>query len=80
MILLFLNFSMKVAYTFDAGPNACIYLLNSEVNRFVSVLNLIFPSDRSANPEYIRGLPVASLTTADEVIEIFFFYKLICYI
>lgn len=45
--------SNKVAYTFDAGPNACLYLLESEVSEVLAILNEVFPT--SNVKEYIRG-------------------------
>lgn len=47
----------KAAYTFDAGANACVYLLESEVSNFVSYLNTFFPNDAPTN-EYVHGIPV----------------------
>ncbi|KAJ8916910.1 hypothetical protein NQ315_013380 [Exocentrus adspersus] len=47
----------KVAYTFDAGPNACLYLLEQEVYEFLSLVNYIFPP-ASGQKDYIRGIPV----------------------
>lgn len=35
--------SNKVAYTFDAGPNACIYLLEDFVDTFISIVQRYFP-------------------------------------
>lgn len=35
--------SNKVAYTFDAGPNACIYLLDDFVDVFISIIQKFFP-------------------------------------
>ncbi|XP_031628052.1 diphosphomevalonate decarboxylase [Contarinia nasturtii] len=49
---------VKAAYTFDAGANACVYLLESEVAKFVSYLNAYFPNNIATNDEYIRGIPV----------------------
>lgn len=48
--------SNRVAYTFDAGPNACIYLLESETEEFLSVINYVFPP--SSNTGYLKGLQV----------------------
>ncbi|VVC88692.1 unnamed protein product [Leptidea sinapis] len=46
--------SPKVAYTFDAGPNACLYLLEKDVPNVVSMIKHVFPS---TNPDFIKGLP-----------------------
>lgn len=59
--------SAKVAYTFDAGPNACLYLLESEVSAFITLLNLVFPSERSHKASYVRGIPVPYMTYDREV-------------
>lgn len=48
---------VRVAYTFDAGPNACVYLLDREVSKFLSFINIIYPNDEIPLEEYIRGLP-----------------------
>jgi diphosphomevalonate decarboxylase len=47
----------QVAYTFDAGPNACLYLLQSEVPKLLPVLNYIFPPENET-VEYLKGIPV----------------------
>ncbi|XP_026321296.1 diphosphomevalonate decarboxylase [Hyposmocoma kahamanoa] len=45
---------IKVAYTFDAGPNACLYLLEKEVPKVLSLIKHVFPS---SSPEaYVTGL------------------------
>lgn len=59
--------SQQVAYTFDAGPNACIYLLEKEVPKFLSFLNIIYPNDELPPQEYIRGIPVELKTLKDTV-------------
>ncbi|KAJ3663446.1 hypothetical protein Zmor_007705 [Zophobas morio] len=47
----------KVAYTCDAGPNVCLYLLEESIDEVVTLINDVFPS--SVGPsEYFRGLPV----------------------
>lgn len=48
----------KVCYTFDAGPNACLYLLEKNVKRVLSFINYAFPNDAQKNPEYVRGIAV----------------------
>lgn len=50
----------KVAYTFDAGPNACLYLLEKNVKRVLSFINQVFPNDNLGTVEYLRGIPVDS--------------------
>jgi mevalonate pyrophosphate decarboxylase len=49
--------SSQVAYTFDAGPNACLYLLESEVPKLLPVINHIFPPGNES-VEYLKGIPV----------------------
>lgn len=48
----------KVAYTFDAGPNACLYLEEETVAGVVAGLKLAFPNDNTDNVEYIKGIPI----------------------
>uniref|UniRef100_T1J535 Diphosphomevalonate decarboxylase n=1 Tax=Strigamia maritima TaxID=126957 RepID=T1J535_STRMM len=45
----------KVAYTFDAGPNAFLFILKSELPKVLGVINHFFPSDDS---NFLRGIPV----------------------
>jgi diphosphomevalonate decarboxylase len=49
--------SSQVAYTFDAGPNACLYLLENEVPKLLPVINYIFPPENES-VEYLKGIPV----------------------
>jgi diphosphomevalonate decarboxylase len=48
----------KVAYTFDAGPNACLYVLEKNVKKVLAFINHVFPNDNQNNVEYLRGIPV----------------------
>jgi hypothetical protein len=48
---------LQVAYTFDAGPNACLYLLECEVPKLVSIICHIFPPENEG-VEYLQGIPV----------------------
>ncbi|CAK1555907.1 unnamed protein product [Leptosia nina] len=50
--------SPKVAYTFDAGPNACLYLLEEEVPKVISLIKYFFPS---SSETFIKGLPCPDL-------------------
>ena len=38
----------RLAYTFDAGPNACIYLLENEVDEFLTLINYLYPNSLNA--------------------------------
>lgn len=58
--------STKVAYTFDAGPNACLYLLEDDVSNFLSLLNLAFPSPRVRSTGYVQGIQVAYMPEPPE--------------
>lgn len=45
----------KLAYTFDAGPNACIYLLEDFVDIFLAISKQFFPLTASAEGIPIKG-------------------------
>lgn len=49
---------IKLAYTFDAGPNACLYLLEENVSEVMAHLHHILPNNNANMQEYIRGLPL----------------------
>ncbi|XP_050347584.1 diphosphomevalonate decarboxylase [Nymphalis io] len=44
---------IKVAYTFDAGPNACLYLLEKDVPEILSLIKHMFPT---TSDDFIKGL------------------------
>jgi diphosphomevalonate decarboxylase len=46
----------KVAYTFDAGPNACLYVLEKNVKRVLAFVNHVFPNDAIGGGDYVRGI------------------------
>jgi len=54
----------KVAYTFDAGPNACIYLLDDYLPELILVLEKFFPVSGELE---IRGRPDPTLPKSEEV-------------
>lgn len=56
----------KVAYTFDAGPNACLFLLEADVPEVVALVQHIFPSD-VAPVEYFKGMPVNHQNLSQEL-------------
>ncbi|CAH1395100.1 unnamed protein product [Nezara viridula] len=46
----------KLAYTFDAGPNACLFLQEEDVAEVVATIKQVFPPTNENN--YIRGIKV----------------------
>lgn len=53
---------LQVAYTFDAGPNACLFLLESDLPIVASLINHVFPPENK-NINYFKGMetPLVSL-------------------
>ncbi|KAM4596289.1 diphosphomevalonate decarboxylase [Fundulus diaphanus] len=47
----------RLAYSFDAGPNAVIFTLQQFVPEFVQLVQHFFPPDRNGD-DFIKGLPV----------------------
>lgn len=56
----------KVAYTFDAGPNACLYLLEEEVPKVISLIKYAFPSSAE---NFVRGLEFSGQGLSTEVLK-----------
>lgn len=56
----------KIAYTFDAGPNACLYLLKQDVPHVLSVINTAFPS-LDSTVEYVRGSPLNEVPLIEDL-------------
>ena len=52
--------SFQVAYTFDAGPNACLFLMEKDVPEVLAMIQRFFP------PDTYRGY-VAAKYTVDSV-------------
>ncbi|XP_065704401.1 diphosphomevalonate decarboxylase [Patagioenas fasciata] len=57
----------KVAYTFDAGPNAVIFTLADTVAEFVEVVKRSFPPATNGD-QFLRGLPVGSASLSEELL------------
>lgn len=61
----------KVAYTFDAGPNACLFLLEEDVPRVLSLIRHFFRPVNSCFESFIHGLPIeVPRVTTDDVLTI----------
>ncbi|XP_052815553.1 diphosphomevalonate decarboxylase-like isoform X2 [Mya arenaria] len=58
----------KVAYTFDAGPNACLYLLEEHVPMVTSLVQHFFPPIQG-NKEFLTGLPVKKAKLNQELLS-----------
>jgi len=43
------------AYTFDAGPNACLFILEEDVPIVAAVIEAAFPSDVNCSKNYDEG-------------------------
>jgi len=48
--------SLKAAYTFDAGPNACIYLPQENVDEVKRLLQYFFPTPSSSSLDLAEPL------------------------
>ncbi|XP_029879797.1 diphosphomevalonate decarboxylase [Aquila chrysaetos chrysaetos] len=57
----------KVAYTFDAGPNAVIFTLADTVAEFVEVVRCSFPPAANGD-QFVRGMPVGSAALPEELL------------
>ncbi|XP_030367909.1 diphosphomevalonate decarboxylase [Strigops habroptila] len=57
----------KVAYTFDAGPNAVIFMLADTVAEFVEVVRRSFPPATNGD-QFVRGLPVSAASLPEELL------------
>lgn len=58
----------KVAYTYDAGPNACLYLLEKDVSLVFNLVKKFFPS-ASASEEFVRGPHIEESTIPQDLLD-----------
>nr|XP_016942081.1 diphosphomevalonate decarboxylase [Drosophila suzukii] len=55
------------AYTFDAGPNACLYVLEENVPQLLDAVQKVFPSDSIDGDTYLRGLSVPKVDNSHKL-------------
>lgn len=56
----------RVAYTFDAGPNAVIFTLQQHVPEFVQAIRHFFPPETNGG-QFLNGLPVNHAALSEEL-------------
>lgn len=61
--------NIKVAYTFDAGPNATLYLLEQNVPEVIAVLDHYFPPASNNLDNYKRGMPIETVQLSQDLID-----------
>ncbi|KAG8562554.1 hypothetical protein GDO81_015724 [Engystomops pustulosus] len=58
----------KIAYSFDAGPNAVIFTLDPTVNEFVEIVKRSFPPESNGDP-YLKGLAVSPVSLSQDLLS-----------
>uniref|UniRef100_A0A3P9LW03 Diphosphomevalonate decarboxylase n=1 Tax=Oryzias latipes TaxID=8090 RepID=A0A3P9LW03_ORYLA len=56
----------RVAYSFDAGPNAVIFTLQQHVPEFVHLIQHFFPPETNGE-DFIKGLPVKRAAVSEQL-------------
>ena len=51
------NFAHQVAYTFDAGPNACLYMLEENVAEVSAYIAHCYQARSDSAADFFTGLP-----------------------
>ncbi|KAK2191423.1 hypothetical protein NP493_53g12006 [Ridgeia piscesae] len=59
----------KVAYTFDAGPNACLYLMEDMVPTMLGLVQNFFPPEQDHGEAFLTGLPSKVSTPSQELLN-----------
>ena len=55
----------RVAYTFDAGPNACLFLEEKDVPLVLAIAKHYFPPSDDQAGGYVRGEPTNALVVPE---------------
>lgn len=58
----------KLAYSFDAGPNACLFLLEESLPEVLALLEYAFPTSTSKE-DFFRGRPAVIGKMSQELLE-----------
>lgn len=56
----------RLAYTFDAGPNAVIYCLQEHLAEFIEIVRHFFPPETNGE-QFLKGLQVDQTTLTEEL-------------
>ncbi|XP_076623411.1 mevalonate diphosphate decarboxylase [Colletes latitarsis] len=60
---------IRVAYTYDAGPNATLYLLEKNVPEVMGLLDYFFPPLSDTLIEYRKGLPIEVIKPSQSLLN-----------
>lgn len=60
---------IKVAYTYDAGQNAILYLLEKDMPQLVAILDHYFPPDNNSLDSYKKGIPIETEQLSQDLLE-----------